>query len=111
VIFWIPYICQCVEKKHPNLVEVVDTHPKSDMHVQGSPCKKASCQGHNPYCSKFSRGCKSSQNLCPTWGLFGTSCKSFKLSPLYWGPPLILVKAMIFYYYIPLSCVIPIENK
>jgi hypothetical protein len=30
---------------------------------------------------------------------------------LYWGPPLVPIKAMIFYYYIPLSYVIPIENK
>ncbi len=85
--------------------------PKSEVHVQGSPYKKASSQGHNPYCSKFSKGYKSSQSSCPTRRLFGTCCKSFEPSPLYWGLPPVHVQEMIIYYHIFLSCIILIENK
>jgi hypothetical protein len=84
-IIWsskIPCICQKIKKKHPNLDVVVHKCPKSDMHVQGYPCKKVLFCGHNPCCSNFLKGCRFSQNLCLSRWLFGICCKSIKHSHL-----------------------------
>ncbi len=111
MIFWIPYIHQSVEDKHPNLDMAIHKHPKFAIHVQGSPYKKVSFQGHNP-CSKFSKGNKFSQISCPTRQLFGTcNYKSLEHGPLYWDPPPVTINAIIFYYYILSRCVICIVNK